>query len=245
MATTFLTAEWRKLVMVNYAVEEELLLPYVPQGTHLDCYEGRCYVSLVGFLFRETRLRGFRVPYHVEFEEVNLRFYVRREERRGVVFIQEIVPRLALQLVANTFYGERYATARMWHEWREKDAELSVSYGWMRSGRPQKMCVNASLERKPAAVGSEEEFTTEHYWGYTARRGRWTSEYEVAHPRWEVYPVESYELNVDFALVYGARFAELNGMRPYSVLLAEGSEVVVRSGERIAATESLSAAKSA
>jgi uncharacterized protein YqjF (DUF2071 family) len=233
MATTFLTAEWRKLIMANYVVDEELLLPYVPTGTQLDRYDGRCYMSLVGFLFQKTRLRGLRVPFHVEFEEVNLRFYVRQGERRGVVFVREIVPRLALQLVANTFYGERYATARMRHEWREKDAEVSVGYGWMSRGRLQEMEATASLERKPVAVGSEEEFITEHYWGYTARRGGWTSEYEVVHPRWEVYPVKSYAVDVDFGLVYGARFARLHGMRPYSVLLAEGSEVEVRSGTRI------------
>jgi len=237
MATTFLTAEWRKLIMATYVVEEELLLPYVPVGTELDRYDGRCYVSLVGFLFQQTQLRGIRVPFHVEFEEVNLRFYVRRGERRGVVFIREIVPRLALQLVANSFYGEKYAMARMRHAWKKSDRELSVSYGWTRGRRWHEMSVVASCDGRPVAVGSEEEFITEHYWGYTARCGGWTSEYEVQHPRWEIYPVKDCAMDVDFGLVYGAQFAGLNCSQPHSVLLAEGSEVVVRSGERLVATE--------
>jgi uncharacterized protein YqjF (DUF2071 family) len=223
--------------MANYVVDERLLMPYLPNGTTLDLYEGRCYVSLVGFLFQDTKLRGIRVPFHVKFEEVNLRLYVRRGEKRGVVFVKEVVPRRALQLVASTFYGEPYVTAPMRHEWREETAELSVSYEWKLGGRWHKLQTSASSEKQPVAAGSEEEFITEHYWGYTARRGGWTSEYEVVHPRWTVHAVESSTVDVDFSLVYGERFAELNGMRPYSVLLAEGSEVTVRSGTRIAASK--------
>ena len=231
--TTFLTAEWRKLVMANYVVEERLLSRYVPEGTALDLHEGRCYLSLVGFLFQNTRLRRIRVPFHVEFEEVNLRFYVRRGDRRGVVFIREIVPRRALQLVASTFYGEPYVTAPMRHEWTQSANGLAVRYGWKAGGRWHELEASTSLKTNPVAPGTEEEFITEHYWGYTARRGGWTSEYEVVHPRWDVYDLVSHSVDVDFSLVYGERFACLNEMQPHSVLLAEGSEVIVRSGMRV------------
>jgi uncharacterized protein YqjF (DUF2071 family) len=231
--TTFLTAEWRKLLMTNYVVEEELLSSYVPEGTALDLHEGRCYLSLVGFLFQNTRLRGFRVPFHVEFEEVNLRFYVRRGDRRGVVFIREIVPRPALQLVASKFYGEPYITAPMRHEWRKSAEGHVVGYEWKLDGRWHKLEAKTSSKSNLMELGSEEEFITEHYWGYTARRGGWTSEYEVVHPRWQIYDVLSHSIDVDFSRCYGERFACLNGMKPHSVLLAEGSEVTVRSGMRI------------
>ena len=227
--TTFLTAEWRKLLMANYVVEEQLLSPYVPKGVELDLYHGRCYMSVVGFLFQNTRLRGIRVPFHVEFEEVNLRFYVRRGDRRGVVFLREIVPRRALQLVASTFYGEPYITAPMRHEWAKTDKELAVKYAWKLGGTWQSIEATTSRNTEPVSQGSEEEFITEHYWGYTARRGGRTSEYEVAHPRWDIYNVLRYSVDVDFPRVYGEQFACLNGMRPYSVLLAEGSEIIVRS----------------
>jgi uncharacterized protein YqjF (DUF2071 family) len=237
--TTFLTAEWRKLLMANYVVEERLISPYVPEGTVLDLYQGRCYLSIVGFLFQNTRLRGIRVPFHVEFEEVNLRFYVRRGDRRGVVFIREIVPRRALQLVASTFYGEPYVTAPMRHQWTRSDQDLAE---WKTDGHWQSIEARTTPNANPVPLGSEEEFITEHYWGYTARRGGRTSEYEVVHPRWDMYDVLSYSVDVDFSLVYSERFACLNAMQPHSVLLAEGSEVMVRSGLRIDAAQMPSAA---
>jgi uncharacterized protein len=235
--TTFLSAEWRQLLMANYVVDEELLSPYLPVGTVLDLFEHRCYVSLVGFLFQNTRLRSIRVPFHVNFEEVNLRFYVRRGDRRGVVFIREIVPRRALQLVAKHIYGEPYVTAPMRHELRRSGEELAVNYGWRMGGRWHQLQTTASSAAAPVPHGSEEEFITEHYWGYTARRGGWTSEYEVSHPRWNVYEVKSHSVDVDFSVVYGERLSCLNGMEPYSVLLAEGSEILVRSGTRLEAEE--------
>ena len=36
-----------------------------------------CYVSLVGFMFKNTRLLNIPIPFHTDFEEVNLRFYVK------------------------------------------------------------------------------------------------------------------------------------------------------------------------
>ena len=102
----FLTAQWRHLVLINYEIAPEIVRPYVPRGTEIDSFDGRTYASLVGFLFLDTRLRGVPIPFHRNFEEVNLRLYVRRKGaegwRRGVVFVREIVPRLALAWVART-----------------------------------------------------------------------------------------------------------------------------------------------
>ncbi len=56
----FLTAEWRYLAMFNYEVPPELLAPLVPRGTELDSWQGKVYVSLVGFLFQKNaRSRNF------------------------------------------------------------------------------------------------------------------------------------------------------------------------------------------
>src|SRR4051812_37339218 len=121
MTNTFLKAEWRKLAMINYAVDKKLLEPYLPRHTELDYWNNTCYVSLVGFMFLNTRIKGVKVPFHINFEEVNLRFYVRYKEaeiwKRGVVFIQEIVPLPALTFVANTIYQEHYQTRPMKHRW--------------------------------------------------------------------------------------------------------------------------------
>jgi uncharacterized protein YqjF (DUF2071 family) len=239
MASTFLTAEWRKLIMANYVVAENLLQPYLPAGTELDRYDGHCYVSLVGFLFQNTRLRSVPIPFHRTFEEVNLRFYVQHtkstgERRRGVVFISELVPRFALTLVANAIYGENYATVPLRHQWEQNEEERSVRYQWRYKGRWNELQVGAAVLPQPIEADSAEEFFTEHYWGYT-KRGDWTSEYQVLHPRWMMYPILQHSIDVDFDALYGSEFASLSEREPESILLAEGSEIEVRAGERIAA----------
>lgn len=238
MAQTFLTAEWRKLIMANYSVDRSLLEPYLPAGTEFDCYEGNCYLSLVGFMFQNTRLAGkVSMPLHVNFEEVNLRFYVQYtgEEgcKRGVVFIREFVPKAALTFVANTFYGEAYQTVAMRHKWYRSGGAQVIGYRWRQGEDWQKLQVATKTTALAIEPGSHEEFITEHYWGYTKLRNGLTSEYEVVHPRWEMYPVKRYALEVDFGKVYGAQFAFLSDQQPDSVILAEGSEVTVRSGARI------------
>jgi uncharacterized protein YqjF (DUF2071 family) len=196
-------------------------------------------VSLVGFLFQNTRLKSVPIPFHRTFEEVNLRFYVQHtkstgERRRGVVFISELVPRFALSLVANTIYGENYSAVPVRHDWEENGEQRSVRYQWRYKSRWNELQVNAAVHPKPIVANSAEEFFTEHYWGYT-KRGTWTSEYEVLHPRWMIYPVLKHSIDVDFGALYGSGFASLATRTPESILLAEGSKIEVRSGERIAA----------
>src|SRR5688572_22928209 len=95
-----------------------MLAALVPHGTALDLWRGRCLVSVVGFRFLDTRVLGVPVPGHRDFDEVNLRFYVRRAHddgalRRGVTFVREIVPRRAIALVARATYNEPYCTLPM------------------------------------------------------------------------------------------------------------------------------------
>ncbi|HEU0052240.1 MAG TPA: DUF2071 domain-containing protein [Longimicrobium sp.] len=234
----FLTAEWRWLVMLNFAVEPALLRPLVPRGTELDAWEGRTYASVVGFLFLDTRVMGVPIPLHRDFEEVNLRFYVRRKGpegwRRGVVFAKEIVPRAAIATVARVLYNEPYVALPMRHRVDIGAEGGSAEYGWRLRGR---WCsLRAEVRGAPAALvaGSEEEFITEHYWGYTAQRDGGTAEYRVEHPAWRVWRAESAALDADVAALYGEAFAEALSAPPVSALVAEGSPIVVRRGRRIA-----------
>ena len=234
---SFLKAEWRKLAIANYEIDSSLLVEYIPYGTELDLWNGKCYVSLVGFMFLNTRLLNIKVPFHVNFEEVNLRFYVRRLEnnewKRGVVFIKEIVPKLALSLVANTVYHENYETMPMQHTWAETDHEREVAYSWRKNGKWQRFSVKAAKQSAPIGFGSETEFITEHYWGYARVNAARTNEYEVTHPRWNAYNVLDFEIDVDFGAVYGARFSLLKDEKPVSVMLAEGSEITVENKKTI------------
>ncbi len=236
---TFLTAEWRKLIMAQYAVDPAVLAPYLPAGVELDLFHGQCFVSMVGFDFRRVRVKGIPVPFHTRFDEVNLRFYVRRVEadgtvRRGVVFIREFVPRSAITVIANAFYEEPYATLPMRHRIARHADTLHVAYEWRHRRRWYALAVEAATEPQPIVAGSVEEFITEHYWGFTKRSSGATSEYEVRHPRWVTYPIQQYRFSIDFAALYGPRFAALNGREPDNILLAEGSAVSVHAGSRLA-----------
>ena len=234
---SFLKAEWRKLAIANYEVNPEILQKHLPAGTELDLWEGKCYVSLIGFMFLNTKVLGVKVPFHTNFEEVNLRFYVTRNEngilKRGVVFIKEIVPKFWLACIANTLYKEHYESLKMNHEWSENSNNISVTYRWRKAGIWHSFQVEAPSELHVLENGSEAEFITEHYWGYAKIDDKTSNEYEVKHPKWKIYKVSSFAINVNFATVYGNEFGFLNNVEPCSVMLAEGSEVIVENKNAI------------
>lgn len=218
--------------MANYEIDPSLLAGRVPRGTEIDLSDGKCFVSLVGFMFLETRVLGIPIPFHINFEEVNLRFYTKRvmedETRRAVCFVKEIVPRWAIATVARVVYGEPYECWQMSHE----RTETMVSYDWERDGRRNRLSVEIDESIGVPAADSDGEFIIEHYWGYTDRGNR-VDEYKVEHPKWELFSVTNELIDVDFGKTYGPEFAFLSEQKPYSVLLAKGSEVAVYKGKTI------------
>ena len=228
---SFLKAEWRKLAFANYEVDPSILAEYIPPGTELDLWEGKCFVSLIGFIFLNTKIFGIRVPFHSTVEEVNLRFYVKRFEnntwKRGAVFIKEIVSKPALTFVANTIYKEHYETMPMKYEWEENSVDRSVAYYWKKNKIWQSFKITATLNTSEIKENSETEFITEHYWGYAKVNESVTNEYQVTHPRWKQYIVESSEIKVDFEMVYGKNFKFLNTLKPTSIMLIEGSKITI------------------
>jgi len=232
----FLTAEWRYLAMLNYEVDASLLLRFVPPGTELDRWQGKVFVSLVGFRFLKTRVLGLAIPFHSNFDEVNLRFYVRREEageiRRGVVFIREIVPRWAIAFVARIVYNENYVALPMAHEIRTTGGGgLTVEYRWCSSRRN---AIRIAVDGDPALAvdGSEEQFITEHYWGYAAQPDGCV-EYRVKHPVWRVWSARHAEFEGDVEGPCGEEMAAVLKGKPTSAFLAEGSAVTVMRGCRL------------
>ena len=241
----FLTAEWRYLLMLNYEIDPAILQPLVPKGTELDEWNGRIYASMVGFLFQNTRLLGIPIPGHVNFEEVNLRFYVRRHSpqgwRRGVVFVKELVPRRAIATIARVVYNENYQALPMRHRLELQagesgdalDTAVHLAYEWKFKGRWQGMQATTEGPSAPIEDGSEAEFITEHYWGYAAQRDGGTVEYQVEHPRWRVWSVGDYGFDCDVANLYGPQFAAPLSQTPTSAFIADGSPVAVHKGQRI------------
>jgi uncharacterized protein len=240
-ASPFLTAEWRYLAMLNYEIDPMLLRSFVPVGTELDSRKGKTFASMVGFLFQDTKIHGVTIPFHSSFEEVNLRFYIRRKSkegwRRGVVFIKELVPRRTIAWTARVFYNENYIAVPMKSEiQREGDGAIrSVAYEWIFNGRKNRLGLSIKGEANVVEEGSIEEFITEHYWGYARQRDGGTAEYQVEHPRWRVWPALSSSFECDVEGLYGKDFVEVLQGPPASAFLAEGSPVTVFQGTRLTA----------
>lgn len=234
----FLSAEWRDLVMLNYEVDPDLLTRYVPSGTALDSFLGKTYVSLVGFRFCRTKLFGtMSVPFHSDFEEVNLRFYVRRQEgaesRRGVVFIAEIVPRQAIATVARVVYGENYVRLPMKHRVFMDGSQRTVEYQWHVNNRWCKLRAQASSVPALPKAESLEQFITEHYWGYSAQRRGGSLEYHVSHVPWQVWSSTTASFEGDADSLYGLDLGGVIQRPPDSAVIADGSPVIVFKGRKI------------
>jgi uncharacterized protein YqjF (DUF2071 family) len=234
----FLSAEWRDLVMLNYEVEPSLLIRYVPPGTALDSFNGRTYVSLVGFRFCRTKLFGcFPIPFHAEFEEVNLRFYVRRKEssddRRGVAFIAEVVPRRAIATTARFVYGENYTCLPMRHHIETEGFAKTAGYQWKVGDQWCRLSAQTVGPPKRPQEGSLEQFITEHYWGYSTQRRGGCLEYYVSHAPWQVWATAEAEFDGDASTLYGRELATVLQRRPQCAFVADGSPVIIFMGNNV------------
>lgn len=222
--------------MLNFVVDPKIVAPLLPPGTEIDFENGETFLSVVGFLFLDTRLLGLPVPLHRDFEEVNLRFYVRKKSadtwRRGVVFVRELVPRRAIALVARTFYGENYVALPMKHEIEHVDLKVNVEYSWRRGRKWESLKMTARGEAQSISAGSHAEFITEHYWGYTRVRAG-CSEYRVEHPRWKIWNADTFALSAEIAALYGDQFVESLTAAPRSAFIADGSPIEVLLREQL------------
>lgn len=235
----FLSATWQYLAIMNYEVDPAILQPYLPPYTELDIFEGKVLVSVVGFLFNNTKVMGVKWPWHTNFEEVNLRYYVKyfdgKQWKRGAAFISEIVPRSIIGRTANLLYNEHYSTANMFHNIEEANSQLLVQYNWRKKNeRWNSIEIQAGTALQDIVSGSEAEFILEHYFGYNGLNKNTTIEYAVEHPRWQVYPVSKFLLKCDVKQLYGEAFVPfIKDAEPHSVFLAKGSDIIVRKPVKI------------
>lgn len=231
-------AKWKNLLMINYEVDPEILKPYLPFATELDLWQGKALVSMVGFMFADTKVLGIKWPLHISFEEVNLRFYVKhhdgKEWKRGAVFISEIVPKSMIVLIANNLYKEHYRALPMRHAVIPySDGHTHFSYEWKLNGKWNKLGATISNQFDDIQPGSAEEFIFEHYWGYNSLSPEKTMEYQVEHIRWQVAQVKDPIFEADVVELYGKAFEPFLTVKPYSAFFANGSEICVRIGEKI------------
>ncbi|TWR23826.1 DUF2071 domain-containing protein [Mucilaginibacter achroorhodeus] len=234
----FLTAEWRNLIMLNYEVDPAILKPYLPAYTEIDLWEGKCLVSMVGFMFKETRVLGIKWPWHVNFEEVNLRFYVRhydgKQWKRGTVFVSEIVPKNMIVIIANNLYKEHYRALPMRHSVTKAGPDhTNFLYEWKLNGQWNKIGATVRNSLKPILPGSAEEFIFEHYWGYNKLSYTKTMQYQVEHIRWQVAEVRDFVFEANIKELYGEAFVPYLNAEPFSAFWANGSEVAVKVADKL------------
>lgn len=227
----FLKANWENIIMANYIVPQDMLLPFLPKGIELDLYENKAYISLVGFMFKNIKLFSIPIPFFGTFEEINLRFYVKRLEgntvKRGVVFINETVPYKIVAYIANKLYHESYTTVKTTHKWEQSPYSKKIEYQWPVKKNWNRIYVESETISKPMAKGSLEEFIYEHYYGYTAVNEIETVEYKIQHPSWKINHVLHSDIQCDFKSMYGNAFEILNQIQPDSVFIAEGSAIEI------------------
>ncbi len=227
----FLKAKWENIIMVNYEIEPKLLLPFLPNGLSLDLFDGKAYISLVGFMFKNTKLFNVPIPFFGSFEEINLRFYVTRKEddviKRGVVFINETIPYKLVAWMANKLYKEHYTVVPTKHHILNNDKINQIKFEWLLQNKLHSIAVDFDSKKETMKTNSLEKFIYEHYYGYTKINDLQTEEYQLKHPSWKIHKVIDSKINCDFEAMYGKSFSILNQMKPSSVYIAEGSDVSI------------------
>lgn len=252
--SVFLRAEWRHLAMLSFEIDPQILEPFVPPPLELDFWQGKTYLSLVGFMFESSRLFGIRIPFHQSFPEVNLRFYVLRRtaggQRRGVVFLREIAARRCVGLIARRFYHESYLTLPVRHEIEiatQSGEPSRFDYSWRFKRRWNKLRIGTAGEPIQPARGSLDEFIVDHDWAYTRERNGRCREYFVERPPWPVRRAINFKLDCDAPALYGPALGAALESPAASAFVAEGSSVAVHRGVlvEVAARRSVAGAESA
>lgn len=227
----FLKANWENIIMVNYEIDPKVLLPFLPKGVELDLYNGKAYISLVGFLFKNTKIFSIPIPKLGTFEEINLRFYVIRKEenqtKRGVVFINETIPYKIVAWMANFLYKEHYTVVPTKHTIIKEEKNQKVTFEWRVNQKWNSIYVEHAISTQQMQQNSLEKFIYEHYYGYTKINDNKTEEYRLHHPSWKIHDVIDYKISCDFEAMYGEAFTCLNHIKPVAVFIAEGSSVAI------------------
>ena len=226
-----LTACWNNLVMLNFETDSTILQPYLPANTKIDLFNNKCFLSLVGFQFKDAKLKGLPVPFYLNFTQINLRFYVQHycgnECRKGVVFIKEIAEGNLLKAGAAMFYKEHYCNLSTKQVVENNDRSIDVMYKWNYHHEWNYLHSIAAKEKKQPAKNSIEEFITDRYWGYTRIDKNKTAEFKVEHPVWNIHPLQSYKLHCNSKEIYGEALNTALSKEPASAFMVDGSFVKV------------------
>ncbi|HKE19548.1 MAG TPA: DUF2071 domain-containing protein [Kofleriaceae bacterium] len=220
---------------MTFAIDPRALRGLVPVGTEIDTFDdGRAPLSMVALRFDDSRVLGLPIPFARSYDQVALRFYVRRwlggdRWRRGTVPVIEFVPVSALVSAGHVLYGEAYERRPVTSRVRPPDPGTNrggrAVYRWRTDRSIHRLAVDFSGELHLPAPDSREAFLVERYWGYLARHADLTSEVRVDHPPWRIWSAAEGHLTAEVPQLFGDRFARALASPPVSVVVAEGSRL--------------------
>lgn len=178
---------WVDLAFLHWPVEETALRKHLPDAVELETFDGSAWLGVVPFLMTSVRLRGLPpFPVVSSFPELNVRTYVRRDDRPGVWFFSlDASSRLFVE-AAKWQYKLPYHRAEMTH----RRAGDFVHYESARPGGAFSGNYRGTGALFHAEPGTLEHFLTERYCLYTADGAR-TYRAEVHHLPWSVQPGEA------------------------------------------------------
>jgi uncharacterized protein len=224
---TLLTAHWTNLVTATFETDKHFLQKYLPAKTELNDWNARYFMSIVAFLFEKPRLLGIPSPFYNSFEEINLRFYVRRklnnEWRKGVVFIKEIAPYYIPAQTAKWLYRENFISVPMKHEFINSNKLMYRSYACKISKEWNYLNMESACIHTETGLGDVENFIRDHYWAYTRKGSNKTLEFQIEHPPWKIFPAIKFDMHLDTGTIYGEQFKDYFAEKPVDAFLMDGS----------------------
>jgi uncharacterized protein len=175
---------WHDLLFAHWPIDPERARRLVPPPLNLDAFQGRCWIGVVPFRMTGVRARG--VPALSEwsrFPELNVRTYVRHEDKPGVSFFSLDAANLPAVWAARRFYHLPYFFASM----NSVELHGAIRYSSSRRRSPAEFRATyrpTSPARQPAE-GSLEHWLTERYCLYTIHHGH-VYRCEIHHPPWRL-----------------------------------------------------------
>ena len=224
--------QWLDLSSVHWAVEADVVAPYLPPGTRPDVLRGKTYVGLLPFRMVSAGVStGPAVPWLGSFLETNVRAYsVDSTGRRGVVFLSLDADRLAVVLGARTAFGLPYRWAAMSYTRTATPQGDEHAYAMRLRWPPvdnSTAVASRMVVRDAGPLHSDDDVELATFvsarWGLHVQRWGRTWYIPNEHPPWPLHRAEL--LTLQDQLIAVAGWPRLLDRRPDLVLYSPGVSV--------------------
>jgi uncharacterized protein YqjF (DUF2071 family) len=202
---TVLQQRWSELAYFHWRYEPGVVQRLLPDGVHVDTFDGSAWVGLIPFEMRDVRLGSTPpVPWLGSFIEVNVRTYVTDASgRRAVWFWSLDVPRAAVVGVARTVFSLPYCWARARHDIDGEVHRYQVARRWPRSSSAQAEMTFRVADRLP----DDEVTDLDHFlcarWALVTTRRDDVLYGRVHHPRWPLHAVDGVTIDQNLTQAAG------------------------------------------